>query len=179
MQTRARFPRNSADNRGTSQPIPLFKIEVRLVQNASQRANRDLRLPRHNRRVDDLSAGAGELHMAALLRDFSKSRGLKPAFDLAKWRRVKPPQLQPRPAGSSEALLPAGPRSIDREPHADSRAHRLPSRPGWLRRPPGIARRTNRPLSRRLLQTGASCTHCPTNQTSAGRGFDRCSFATG
>lgn len=137
---------------------------MRLIQDAAKRSHGHFVLPRNNCGVDDRSARASEFYVAPLLRNLSEASRLQPPFYFPKRLRAKPPQLQPRSAGSWAVSSPGEVRSRDRVPRADCQVLHLPSRPDWLHRSPDTAQRTNRLLSKPLPQTGASCAHCRINR---------------
>lgn len=137
---------------------------MRLIQDAAEGSYGYLVFPRNNRSVNGIVARASELYMTSLLRDLSKTSRFKAPLHLTKRLRAKPPQLLPQSTGSWAVSSPEEVRSRDRAPRADCRVLRLPSRPGWLYQPPDTAQRTNRPLSKSLPQTGASCAYCRTSR---------------
>jgi hypothetical protein len=144
--------------------IPIVDIEVRLIQDASQRTDRDLMLSWNNRGIHKRSRSANELDVAAFLTELPKACELETTLDLAKRLRLKPPQPQPRlPALLTAASRPA-PRNAAREPPSSSPALRPRSRPDSRRRLQDTAPRTNRLHARLSLRTVASCSYFHTLQ---------------
>ncbi len=80
----------------SAQLIPIIWMNVSLIQDATQGANWDFAFPGHNGGVHGLAKPPHKLDVTALLASFDEPRGLKPAFNLAKWQGTKPPQPQPR-----------------------------------------------------------------------------------
>src|SRR6266704_2054434 len=95
---------------------------MRLVKDASQRADGDFALLRDNRRVHGFSRTPHELYVTALLAGLHEARRFKPALDLTEGLRLKPPQPQPRSFGLSVGESPAVARNAVRELLADSPA---------------------------------------------------------
>lgn len=86
------------DRRGATsgQLLPLFRVDVRLTENASQRADGHFRLSRHDGGIDCGTESANKLDVAAFLADFDEPGGFKATLDFTKRKRIKPPQLRPR-----------------------------------------------------------------------------------
>lgn len=77
--------------------IPVFGIDVRLIQDAAERPDGNFRLFRHNCCVNDLGKSADKFDVTTALANFDKAHGFKATLDLAEGLRLKPPQPQPRP----------------------------------------------------------------------------------
>lgn len=81
---------------GSCEFFPLFRIDVRLVENAAQSSDRDFPLFGNDRGVDDFALVPNEFDMAALLAGFDKARAFEAALNLAVREGLKPPQFRPR-----------------------------------------------------------------------------------
>ena len=76
--------------------FPLLKIEMRLIENASQCSHRDFGLLRNNRGVSNRFGAADELDVTALLRTLRKTSGFQSALHFAVGQGLKPRQPLPR-----------------------------------------------------------------------------------
>ena len=77
----------------SAQLIPIIWMNVSLIQDATQGANWDFAFPGHNGGVHGLAKPPHKLDVTALLASFDEPRGLKPAFNLAKWQGLSRPNL--------------------------------------------------------------------------------------
>src|SRR6185436_17239955 len=105
-------PARTAVGCDSRQTIPIFLQDVGLIENAPQRAHRDLGLSRHNRRIDSIIDPANEFDVATLLAGFDEACRLETSFHLAEGLRLKPPQPLPQSCEPSVDALLAAAQSI-------------------------------------------------------------------
>lgn len=70
-----------------------------LTEDTAERANGNLGLLRDDGSVDNTAGESNELDVTTFLARFHKASRLKPALDLAKRQRLKPPQPRPQLCG--------------------------------------------------------------------------------
>lgn len=146
---------------------PILRVDMGLVENASQRADRDLVLPRHDRCIYRLSRTSNELHVAALLSGLHEAKRFQPPLDLAEGLRLKPSQPRPRSSAALEVEWPGAARSGAPAPLSGWRAPPPASRLGWRYRFRDIGKRTSFPRATPARKTTASSTRfCHTHRAS-------------
>jgi hypothetical protein len=75
---------------------PIFRIDMGLVENTTQRADGNLCLPRHDDRVHGPRGASNEFYVTAFLTRLREAVCLQPALDFPVRLRLKPSQPRPR-----------------------------------------------------------------------------------
>jgi hypothetical protein len=97
---RARLQRGTQ----TSEPLPIFGINVSLIENASQSSDWNFAFSGDDGRIDNFTQAPDELYVATLLRCFGETSRFKPPLDLAEGLRINSTQLRPRLVESLRAV---------------------------------------------------------------------------
>ncbi len=144
--------------------LPLIRIDMRLTQDAAQRADWNFLLSRDDRDVCRCPGVANELDVAALLAALEKTRNFQPALNFAEWQWSKPPQPRPRWFGSWAAGWRAEARSKAPKPPLNYQELLLRFRPGLQHQFQDTARRTSRPHAKPMPRMDVSCRYSCTGE---------------